>query len=308
MILDKGRSAAICTGVLLVVLAQGCTAKTPSAAPAGAAARVNVAASISTLAALVKTVGGDNVDVTSIVPVGVSAETYDPAPQDLVKISKAQVIFENGAGLELWLAKVLRSAANPQAPVIVLSLGLPVAGATTPGGPGNPHLWLDPRYAQDYVRKIAAALRQVDPTDAQTFSVNEKVELQRLVQLDSWISAQIATIPPEQRNMITFHDAWYYFDRRYGIRDIGAIELSPGQEPSAKYLSSLIDLARANHVRAVFAEPQFSPKLAQQLATSAGIKTVSNLYDDTLGTTPELQTYEGMLRYDVRNIVGALKS
>ena len=107
--------------------------------------------------------------------------------------------------------------------------------------------------------------------------------------------------------MICFHDAWYYFDKRYGIRDVGAIEPSPGQEPSAGAFAQLIAQAKASHVRAVFAEPQFSPKLARQLAEGAGIATVTDLYDDTLGTTPALSTYEGLMRFDVARIVEALK-
>jgi manganese/iron transport system substrate-binding protein len=276
--------------------------------PSAGSVPIKVAATISTLAALVKAVGGDKIDVISIVPVGVSPETYDPAPRDLVNVASAQLIVENGAGLELWLQKLLRSVANSKARVLVLSDGMPVAGATAKGEPGNPHLWLDPAYAQIYVRKIAQSLREIDPPNAEYYSANERREIATLGALDSWIRAQISTIPPDQRAMITFHDAWFYFDRRYGLRDIGAIEQSPGQQPSAAYLTALIKQARDNHVRAIFAEPQFSPKLAAQLAASAGIKTVSDLYDDTLGTTPQLQTYEGMMRYDVDTIVKALGS
>jgi ABC-type Zn uptake system ZnuABC Zn-binding protein ZnuA len=286
--------------------APGGSAGTTPVASAGGS-KIKVAATISTLAALVEAVGGDNVDVFSIVPVGVSPETYDPAPQDLVKVARAQLIIENGAGLELWLQKLLTSAANSQARVLVLSDGMPMVGADVEGSI-NPHLWLDPIYAQQYVRKIAAALREIDPAHAAAYSANERTEIAKLAVLDRWIRGQIATIPPDQRAMITFHDAWLYFDRRYGLRDIGAIERSPGQQPSAAGLAALIKQARDNHVHAIFAEPQFSPKLAAQLAASAGITTVSDLYDDTLGTTPQLQTYEGMMRYDVDTIVKALRS
>jgi manganese/iron transport system substrate-binding protein len=316
MILDKGvpASARFLLAGAIALAATSC-GRQSAPEPAGSAARsasagsaqVKVAATISTLAALIKAVGGDNVDVFSIVPLGVSPETYDPAPRDLVNVAHADLIVENGAGLELWLEKVLRSAANPKARVLVLSDGMPVAGATAKGEPGNPHLWLDPIYAQAYVRKIAQALREIDPANAAAYSANERREIANLAELDRWIRAQVASIPPDQRSMITFHDAWLYFDRRYGLRDIGAIEPSPGQQPSAAYLAALIEQARANHVRAIFAEPQFSPKLAAQLAASAGIKTVSDLYDDTLGTTPQLQTYEGMMRYDVDTIVKALR-
>jgi manganese/iron transport system substrate-binding protein len=311
MILDNTyvRRACLASAAMALSLTACSTRQSPTTTETTATARrVQVSATISTLAALVKAVGGDKVDVFSIVPVGVSPETYDPAPRDLVNIARAQLIVENGAGLELWLEKLLRSAANSKARVLVLSDGMAVVGASAKGEPGNPHLWLDPIYSQAYVRKIAAALREIDPANAGEYAANVRREIAKLAELDRWIRVQVATIPPDQRAMITFHDAWFYFDHRYGLRDIGAIEQSPGQQPSAAYLSALIKQARDNHVRAVFAEPQFSPKLAAQLAASAGIKTVSDLYDDTLGTTPQLQTYEGMMRYDVDTIVKALRS
>ncbi len=315
MILDKHktRRALRSAVALTIAVLTGCTSQQPTSAPQptttpSSSQRLQVAATISTLAALVKAVGGDKVDVVSIVPIGVSPETYDPSPRDLIAVANAHIIFKNGAGLEIWLDKMLRAVAKPSTKVVVLSDGLPVAGAKGPGEPGNPHLWLDPTYAQVYVHKIAAALSEVDPANAAYYSAREKAEQKQLAQLDAWIKQRIATIPPANRTMLAFHDAWYYFDRRYGIRDVGAIEQSPGQSPSAAYLAALIAQARASGTRAVFAEPQFSPKLAQQLAASAGIKTVTNLYDDTLGTTPELQTYDGMLRYDVDTIVKALTS
>lgn len=314
MILDKPKAPragwlalALCIAVL-TACSPSQHASVPQPTPSSPGQSLHVAATISTLAALVKAVGGDKVDVVSIVPIGVSPETYDPSPRDLIAVANAQIIFKNGAGLEIWLDKMLRAVAKPSTKVVVLSDGLPVAGAKGPGEPGNPHLWLDPTYAQVYVHKIVAALSEVDPANAAYYSAREKVEQKQLAQLDAWIKQRIATIPPSNRTMLTFHDAWYYFDRRYGIRDVGAIEQSPGQSPSAAYLAALIAQARASGTRAVFAEPQFSPKLAQQLAASAGIKTVTDLYDDTLGTTPQLQTYEGMMHYDVDTIVKALTS
>jgi manganese/iron transport system substrate-binding protein len=315
MILDKKKASRPVWFALALSIAvlTGCSSPQRAGAPqpttpTSSAQHLHVAATISTLAALVKAVGGDKVEVVSIVPIGVSPETYDPSPRDLIALANAQIIFKNGAGLEIWLDKMLRAVAKPSTKVVVLSDGLPVAGAKGPGEPGNPHLWLDPTYAQAYVRKMADAMSEVDPANGADYRARERDELAHLAELDAWIKQRIATIPPANRTMLTFHDAWYYFDRRYGIRDVGAIEQSPGQSPSAAYLAALIGQARASGTRAVFAEPQFSPKLARQLADSAGIKTVTDLYDDTLGTTPQLQTYEGMMRYDVDTIVKALTS
>ncbi len=304
MILDKIRMSAAPLA-FAVMTACGHTAGN-SPAPT-ASAKPMVVATTSTLASLVKMVAGDAIEVRSLVPIGASPETYEPAPQDLIELSHAAVIVENGSGLEAWLTKLLANA-PPKARMVVLSDSLP-AQVSHPNGSAfaNPHYWLDPYYAASYVRAIADALAATDPAHAALYRANATAEIKRLAALDAWTRQQISTIPPDQRAMIADHDAWFYFDRRYGIDDVGAIEQSPGREPSAADLVSLIARAKVHHVRAIFAEPEFSPRLAKQLADSAGIKTVTNLYDDSLGTTPDLSSYEGMMHHDVNTIVQALK-
>jgi ABC-type Zn uptake system ZnuABC Zn-binding protein ZnuA len=199
------------------------------------------------------------------------------------------------------MEKLLRSAGGDKTPVTL-------SGITDPAKAQNPHFWLDPSIASEYAARIASALESADPHHAAEYRARLKQTQAKYRALDRWIASEIATIPPDKRVMICFHDAWYYFDKRYGIKDVGAIEPSPGQEPSAGAFAKLIADAKTNHVHAVFAEPQFSPKLAKQLAEGAGITTVSDLYDDTLGATPALTTYEGLLRFDVERIVEALRT
>src|SRR4029077_6720293 len=145
-----------------------------------------------------------------------------------------------------------------------------------------------------------------DPADAKLFAANARAYDERLVALERDIAKQIATIPPPSRTMIVFQNAWQYYDDRFGLRTLGVVELSPGQEPNPSYVASLVRLARANNVRAVFAEPEYSPKLIQTLAESAGIRTVQNLYDDSIGNDPRVHDYITMLRYDTAVIVRAL--
>lgn len=282
----------------------------PAAQPAG---RPVVVATTTTLAALVVPVAGDFASVHALVPVGVSPETYEPTPRDLVELSRATLVVENGAGLDGWLDKLIKSSAT-HARVLVLSAVITrprdstSAGSGTRPPPLNPHFWLDPNYAELYVAEIGRALAHADPAHATAYRANAAAEIGRLAKLDAFIRRRIATIPPNRRVMIAFHDAWYYFDKRYGIRDVGSIESSPGKEPSAADLAALIALAKSSGVRAIFAEPEFSPRLARQLAEGAGVKTVTDLYDDSLGATPDLATYGGMMRHNVETIVGALGS
>jgi manganese/iron transport system substrate-binding protein len=302
MILDKpALGAALC-----MLLQASCSGSARNPTPPAAVKPV-VVATTSTLASLVKSVAGDRMDVHWLVPIGASPETYEPVPKDVIELSHAAVIVENGSGLEAWLSKLLEEA-PPAAHVVVLSDSLPRSVAHPNGSQyANPHFWLDPLYAGAYVAAIANALAAADPAHARYYHSNASAERRHLEDLNAWIKQQIALIPPSQRAMIADHDAWYYFDRRYGIDDVGAIEKSPGKEPSAADLVELIAKAKSHHLHAIFAEPEFSPRLAKQLADSAGIETVTDLYDDSLGTSPDLDSYEGIMHHDVNTLVQALK-
>ena len=304
MILDKALPLKSVAIAIIAASMAGCGAH-GAPAPVGASTGKMVAVcTISTLCSLVASVAGDAAVVRGIVPVGASPETYEPTPSDVVALSHARLLFENGLGLEAWMSKVLAAAGAADLTTVALSDSIPAAYKAS----GNPHLWMDPTFAVEYVKAIQTALVAADPANAKAYRANAWREVSRLTLLDRWIGGRIATIPKDRRAMICFHDAWYYFDRRYGIKNVGAIEPSPGQEPSPGYFAHLIELAKTNHVRAIFGEPQYSPKLAAALQTGAGIKVLDNLYDDTLGTGPALATYEEMMRYDVGVIVSALRS
>lgn len=261
---------------------------------------IQVVTTFSTLNSFVEGVGGDRVHVQNLVPVGASPENYQPSPQDIAALSRAQLVVQNGAGIEAWLQHTIQSASNSNMKLVVLSDGLPKIDH-------NPHLWMDPVYARAYVLKIRDALVQLDPAHKSEYERNASAYDAKIAALQKWIAAQIATIPPRHRAMIIFHNAFDYYDRRFGLQTIGVIELSPGQDPNPAYIGNLVDLARAHQVRAVFSEPEYSPKLAQTLAKSAGVRVVTNLYDDSIGTDPRVNNYISMLRYDTGVIVQALK-
>jgi manganese/iron transport system substrate-binding protein len=281
--------------LIAALVLPGCAAGASAAAPGP----LHVLATTTLLASLATGVGHGRAVVTSLMPVGASPETYQPAPADIVRAHEAGLIVENGAGLEAWLEPMLR-AGNAHAPVVNCSAGLTVVEA-------NPHLWLDPQYARHYVAAIRDAMIAADPGGAGTYRANAAAFDTQLAGLAAHISAQIATIPPGNRNMIVFHNAWLYYNRRFGLRTLGAIEEVPGSEPNAAHLTQLIDLARANHVRAIFAEPEYNAKLVNAVAQSAGIPHVAMLYDDSVGTSAETRDYVSMLEADTATIVGALK-
>jgi ABC-type Zn uptake system ZnuABC Zn-binding protein ZnuA len=260
---------------------------------------LRVLATTTLLASLASDVGRGRAQVTSLLPVGASPETYQPTPADIVRAHSAALIIANGAGIEAWLTPMLQSGAS-HTPVVNASDGLPIEAA-------NPHLWLDPRYAQYYVAKMRDAMIAADPAGAATYRANTAALVIRLKDLEKRIRVQIATIPRANRNMIVFHNAWQYYNARFGLHTLGVIEEVPGSEPSAAHLAQLIDLARSHHVRAIFAEPEYNTKLVNAVARSAGIPHVAMLYDDSVGTSPQTRDYISMLDTDTATIVQALR-
>ena len=259
-----------------------------------------VVTTISTLASLIQMVTGGRLEVDNLVPVGSSPEDYQPTPQNVARLRNAALLIENGAGLETWITHLIEGAKNPQLRIVVCADGLPVRNH-------NPHLWMDPILARQYLRKIEAALERYDPAGRAAYRRNLRGADAQLATLDRSVRRKIATIPPRNRTMIVFHNAWQYYNDQYGIRTVGAIELSPGQEPTPRYLADLISLARQYRVRAIFAEPEYSPKLARMLAENSGIQTVTDLYDDSLGNDPRVHDYVSLISYDTDVIVNALK-
>jgi ABC-type Zn uptake system ZnuABC Zn-binding protein ZnuA len=261
---------------------------------------LRIVASTSTLASIARGVAGPGPEVRSLVPVGVSPEDFQPSPDTIAALRNADVLVENGAGLEGWLQSTIRNAANPRLRTVVCAEGLPVVA-------GNPHLWMDPEYARLYARTIASALAAADAPHAAAYRSAAGAYDKELVALTARTRAKIATIPAARRTMIVFHNAFDYYARRFGLRIAGAIEPTAGGEPNPAHIADLVRLARAQHVAAVFAEHEYSDKLARALAESAGGLKVAFLYDDSLGAERGVDTYTGMIDTDTDAIVAALK-
>ena len=294
-------------GVLaaIAVLVASCTSGGSS--PGTEPVKLPVVATTSVFADLVRNVGGDLVSVSSLVPPNSDVHTYSPKPSDIRALAAARVVFMNGLGLDDWLTRTIGSVAS-QATVVQLAVDLPGAALQRgegPTGPPNPHLWLDVAYGQQYVERIAAALTQADPAHTATYNQQRKAFRARLGDLDAWVKEQIATIPTSNRRFVAFHDAFPYYAAAYGLQIVGVAVPAPGQDPSAAYTAELILAIRAAHVTAIFAEAQFPPKLAQQLAQQTGVSVVATLYDDSVGDLP-VTSYEAVIRWDTEQFVKAL--
>ena len=296
--------------VAVVALAVSACSAAPTPMPTGPTpvpGALRVVATTTVLADMVKQVGGVNVDVTSIVPKGGVVEAFDPSPRDIAAVSEADLVVMNGLGLDDWLARVVDSAA-PGVPIVKLAEGLPGASYLQgEGGEGtNPHLWLDVANAERYAERLASALAGADPGHADAFRSGGAAYAARLAALDEWVRGQVASIPPENRKLVSFHEAFPYFAQAYGLEIVGSVVGVPGQDPSAGEVGALVDAIKASGAKAVFTEAQFNPDLARSIAQEAGVTVESNLYNDSLGDPPS-DTYEGLIRWDVARIVAALR-
>jgi ABC-type Zn uptake system ZnuABC Zn-binding protein ZnuA len=269
------------------------------------------------LADFVRQVGGERMTVDALVPRGGEVHTFDPRPSDARRVAAADLVVTNGLGLDAWLAQLAAEAGAGGVPQVALGENLEGVGYLAPSQPGdegssppgegvNPHLWMNVEYARRYVGRIVEALSAANPDGAATYRANGGRYDAALGELDSWVRQRIGTIPQAQRRVVSLHDAFPYFAAAYGIEIVGVVVESPGQDPSAAEVAALIDVIRASHVRAMWSEVQFSPELAERIAHEGGATVVSDLYTDSLGDPP-VDTYVGMIRWDVDRIVEALR-
>jgi ABC-type Zn uptake system ZnuABC Zn-binding protein ZnuA len=291
-------------GFAVLVLA-ACGSSGAGSDPSNSAvATLKVVATTTVFADIIQNVGGDRISVASIIPPGVGPEDYEAKPDDARKLADAQLVVSNGVGLDDFLDRLLTSAGGEH-PRLVLGDGIPTL---TVDGEENPHFWLDPTLVkQYYVPAIAAKLAELDPDGKATYDANATAYGAELDALDAELKAKIEEIPVENRKLVTFHDAFPYFANHFGFELVGVILENVGQDPSASDLAALVEKVKAAHVNAVFSEAQFSPRLSETLAQEAGVtQVVTTLYNDALGDAPA-DTYLGMMRWNVDQIVPALK-
>ena len=267
--------------------------------------RLKVVTTTTVFADIISNIGGDHVSVLSIIPAGAGPEDYEPKPDDARKLADADLVVSNGVGLDDFLDPLIDAAGENSAVRLILGDGIPTIDVE---GEPNPHFWLDPTLVIDrYLPAITNSLSKLDPAGAASYEANRVAYAARVQDLDVANKAKIETIPPANRKLVTFHDAFPYFAAHYGFELIGVIVANVGQEPTAARLVALVDTVKASGTKAVFSEAQFSPDLARTLAEEAGVtQVVTTLYNDTVGPPP-VNTYLTMMEWNVDQIVKALR-
>jgi zinc transport system substrate-binding protein len=248
-------------------------------------ARMAVLTTFASVDCFTSNVAGDAADVSVLVPPNAGPHDYSFSPADIQKIAKADVLVMNGAGLESWLQRGIRSAGKKNLLVVDTSAGIklitglevrPLPGVHSEpdadaGGP-NPHIWLSPINAIKQVENIRDALVSRDPASAATFRANADAYIKRLSNLDAQIRRVTASFP--NKNLITFHDTFPYFARDYGFNVVATFEEFPGREPSPRTIEQLRKIIAAGNVSALFSEPQYSPKAMQVIGKEFKVPVV----------------------------------
>lgn len=270
---------------------------------------IKVVASITPLADFAKQVGGDKVDVVLLLPPGASPHTYEPTPKVIQDISQAKIFLKIGSGLEFWADRMIK-AASAKIDVVDSSAGVDLIKDTRHSHNSghkdhvnaDPHIWLDPLICIEIIKKIEAALSKADPSNALYYQGNAAVYRDKLRKLDKEIEERTKSF--RTREYVTFHPAWNYFSRRYGLKVAAVIEEGPGKEPTPKHIRRIIGNLKKLSTRVVFAEPQFSPKVAETIAREAGAQV---FFLDPIGGQKYKESYLKLMNYNLSIMEKALK-
>ncbi len=269
-----------------------------------------IAVSTPVLADIVANVVGGRAETWSVVPVGADPHTFEPTPRDLVRLSRADLFVQMGANLENYATEgpwrsALRDSAVPvltyadHLDLITIDRVIDHGDHTHDLTGGDPHVWLDPLRAQDLVDITVSALSSMDPAAADFYRANGDAYRDELQAIHDEYIATIERIPEERRQLIVFHDAYTYFEDRYGFEVIGVVIRNPQAEPSAREVAELNELVRDAGVNVVFREPQYDAAILTQLARDQGIE-VGVLMTDTL--TDQVQSYLDLMRFNLRSL------
>ncbi len=277
---------------------------------------LSIATTVAPITSIVANIaGGTSTLITGIVPEGTNSHTFEPKPSDAASLESADVIFINGLVLEeptkdLALANLKESANICELGTEILPVSEYIYDFSFPkeGGKPNPHLWTNPPMAKQYAQVVRDVLVRRDPSNAAIYESNFLAFAQKVDALDQAIKIATATIPEDQRELLTYHDAYAYFAVTYGYTVIGAIQPSSFDEPTPKEIANLISQVKQLGVKAIFGSEVFPSPVLEQIGIESGVRYVDVLRDDDLVGKPgdPEHSYLGLMRFDFATIVEAL--
>ncbi|HMR97631.1 MAG TPA: metal ABC transporter substrate-binding protein [Anaerolineales bacterium] len=288
----------------------GRPASSPSAvvSPTSTGSQLEALATTSMLADIAQHVAGERIRIESILPIGADPHSYQYTPQDATKVADAKLlILFDYETYETFLEPLLLTAGG-NAEFVFAGVGVGKKIDVDKGG-FDPHIWLDPNNIIVCVENIREGLTHFDPAGAAEFKSNADAYVAELQALDAWIVEQVDQIPAENRLLVTNHESLGYFAERYGFTIVGSVleSFSSGASPSAQQLAALIDQVKASNAPAIFLDAGDNPALAEQIADETGVRVVPDLHLESLTDGAPAATYIDMMKYNVTQIVDALK-
>ena len=277
---------------------------------------LNIATTVAPITSIVANiVGGTGSIVAGVVPEGTNSHTFEPKPSDAATLESADIIFINGLVLEeptkdLALANIKTSANICELGTEVLPESEYIYDFSFPkeGGKPNPHLWTNPPMAKQYAQVVRDVLVRRDPANAAVYESNFSAFALKIDALDDAIEIATATIPEDQRKLLTYHDAYAYFAKNYGFTVIGAIQPSSFDEPTPKEIGELILQVKSQKVKAIFGSEVFPSTVLEQIGAETAVRYVDVLRDDDLIGEPDdpEHSWLGLMRFNFVTIVEAL--
>lgn len=253
-------------------------------------------------------IGGDHIDLDMIVPIGGDPHIHEPTPSDAQKVNKADLILVNGLTFEGWMNELIENSGTKGEKIIVTE-GIQPLTSLQYKNSADPHAWMVASNGVIYARNIRDALIELIPEKADIFKNNFEAYRTQLEELDRYISDQISTIPTQKRILITSHDAFQYYGRRYGLRLEAIMGISTDAEAQTSDIIRVTKAIRESQVPAVFIESTINPKMIKQIATDNNVRIGGQLFADSLGDEDSpADTYINMLKSNTDTIVKALSS
>jgi zinc/manganese transport system substrate-binding protein len=280
------------------------------AAPAWAQP-LKVVATFTILADMTRQIGGDLVDVQSIVGPDTDVHTFSPTPEDARRIASAGLVVVNGHGFEGWIERLV-SAAGAKSRTITAGAGVkPLGGGHSHAGHSHdhgkktvdPHAWTSVPNARLYARNIGAGLAAALPAEASRLKAATEAYIARLDRLDADLRSMLAQVPESRRRAVTSHDAFGYFAREYKVTLLSPVGLSSGGEPSAADMAKLIRQIKSEKIQALFVENIGDRRVLERIAADTGARIGGRLYSDSLSPPGgPAETYEMLMRHNVRQL------
>jgi zinc/manganese transport system substrate-binding protein len=285
----------------------------PAQAQDKAQDKVKAVASMSIIGDLVKNVGGDRVEVETLVGPNSDTHVFSPTPAHAKTLATAKVVFVNGLGLEGWMTRLVK-ASGTKATTVVVTAGVTTRKAADAHGHdhghshgADPHAWQSVGNVKLYVANIRNGLKAADPAGASAYDASAKAYLEKLDALEREVKEAMGKIPPDRRKVITTHDAFAYFSAAYGVQFIAPIGAGGNAEPSAKDVAKIITQVKRQKIPAVFLENISDQGIMQQIARETGAKIGGTLYSDALSDTGgPAATYINMMRHNAGELAKAL--